>query len=83
MEMIRDAMEPARERMMQCLVGLSSRPSQVRITFRYDSEGVITNAAVVPAQLQPCIGPIVNSVRLPPSQVGREIGNYYLLGGAL
>jgi outer membrane protein assembly factor BamB len=81
MAMIRNAMDPARPQMMQCLNGMTSRPSQVRVSFRYDRTGTITDATVTPPTLQPCLAPLVQRVRLPASQVAREIGTYYLLGG--
>lgn len=83
MEMIREDFEPLRERMMQCLSGLPSRPAQVRITFRYDSQGNIASPSIIPPSLTPCLLPLVNQVRLRPSQVAREIGTYYLVGGPM
>lgn len=82
MEHIATAMEPYREEMLACLRGRSSMPSQVRITFRYDHEGHISAPSVTPADLGPCILPIVSRVTLPRSQTPREIGTYYLIGGA-
>ncbi|MFO0557096.1 MAG: hypothetical protein U0269_03690 [Polyangiales bacterium] len=81
MERIATAMEPVREEMRACLRGLSSIPSQVRITFRYDYEGNITSPSVTPPELGACILPIVSRVTLPRSQTPREIGTYYLVGG--
>jgi hypothetical protein len=81
MERIAQAMEPVREELRACLRGLSSVPSQVRITFRYDHEGMITSPSVTPPELTACVLPIISLVRLPRSQSPREIGTYYLVGG--
>lgn len=69
--------------MLACLQGASSRPAQIRITFRYDNDGNILTPTVTPPSLQACIGPLVGQVHLRRSQVAREIGTYYLLGGPL
>jgi hypothetical protein len=79
-EMIQDAFAPVRDQMLRCLDNATSRPSQLRLQFRYDGTGAISNVAVVPAQYASCIAPIAAGVRLPASQTSREIGTYYLLG---
>lgn len=81
MQHIAQAMEPVREELRACLRGLTSVPAQVRITFRYDNEGVISSPSVTPPELGACVLPIVALVHLPRSQSPREIGTYYLVGG--
>ncbi|MEI8258281.1 MAG: hypothetical protein WCJ30_21605, partial [Deltaproteobacteria bacterium] len=82
-EMIADGFEPVRAEMMHCLDGMTSRPAQVRLTFRYDSDGHVTNVMVAPAVLQRCVEAIAPRVHLRTSQTPRDIGNYYLMGGPL
>ncbi len=82
MDMIREAFQPAQAEFLRCLDGSPTRPGQLRIQFRYDSEGRIASPVVTPPQFGPCITPIALRVHLPPSQVGREIGTYYVLGGS-
>jgi hypothetical protein len=79
-EMIQDAFAPVRDAMLHCLDHASSRPDQVRLEFRYDGAGTISSVAVVPAHFTACMAPIASGVRLPASQVSREIGSYYLIG---
>jgi hypothetical protein len=83
MGMIQNAMTASRDQLMHCMDGATSRPAQVRIQFRYDSTGAISSVIVTPAQFGACMSTIVSAVRLPPSQVSREIGTYYLIGGPL
>ncbi len=82
-EMIAAGFEPQRAEMMHCLDGMTSRPAQVRLTFRYDNEGHVSNVMVAPPVLQRCIEAIAPRVQLRTSQTPRDIGNYYLLGGPL
>lgn len=82
-EMIAAGFDPVRGEMMHCLDGMTSRPAQVRLTFRYDGEGHVSNVMVAPTTLQRCIESIVPQVRLRTSQTPRDIGNFYLLGGPL
>lgn len=82
MERIAREFEPVREELRACLRGLPSVPSQVRITFRYDYEGHITSPSVTPVELGACILPIVSRMTLPRSQMPRDIGTYYLVGGS-
>jgi hypothetical protein len=79
-EMIQDAFAPVRDRMLRCLAGAASRPGQLRIQFRYDSAGALSSVTVTPREWSGCIAPIAGAVRLPASQVSREIGTYYLIG---
>jgi hypothetical protein len=82
MERIAREFEPVREELRACLRGLPSVPSQVRITFRYDYEGHITSPSVTPVELGACVLPIVSRMTLPRSQMPRDIGTYYLVGGS-
>lgn len=82
-EQITQAFAAVRDPMLACLNALSSRPSQVRLTFFYDATGHISNLAVTPPTLSSCVTPVAQTVTLPRSQVGRDIGTYYLLGGPL
>lgn len=78
LEAIAEAFAPHRDAMLECLRGAPTRPAQVRIQFRYDHEGRITQPLVLPAFLQTCIGGIATHVTLPPSGAARELGTYYL-----
>lgn len=75
---IHDAFEPQRRALLQCLDNAASRPAQVRIQFRYEADGGITQPLVLPATFQSCMAPIVQQVQLPPSNAFRELGTYYL-----
>src|SRR5262249_33158862 len=78
--MMQHAFAPMRDQMLRCLDGATSRPGQLPLTFRYDGAGAISDVTVTPAQWTPCVAPIAATVHLPPSQVAREIGIYYVLG---
>jgi hypothetical protein len=78
LEAIAEAFAPHRDAMLECLRGAPTRPAQVRVQFRYDHEGRITQPLVLPAFLQTCIGGIATQVTLPPSGAARELGTYYL-----
>jgi outer membrane protein assembly factor BamB len=80
-DMISDGFSGVRDQMMHCMDGMTSRPSQVRITFRYDNEGHVSNVLVLPAVLQRCIAQIAQGVTLRRSQTPRDIATYYLIGG--
>ncbi len=75
---IENAFLPLRPRLLLCLEGIPSRPATVRVQFRYDSTGTISHATINPASLQTCMAPLVESVRLPESNAGRDIGIYNL-----
>lgn len=78
---ISEGFEPVREELRACLRPLTSQPSQVRFTFRYDGDGHITAPIIVtPAEVQACMLPIIQGVTLRRSGSPREIGNYYLIG---
>jgi hypothetical protein len=80
-DMVADGFSATRDQMMHCLDGMTSRPAQVRITFRYDNEGHVSNVNVLPAILQRCISQIAEGVTLRRSQTPRDIATYYLVGG--
>jgi len=78
MEAIEAAFFPVRQELLECLRGAPSRPATVRITFRYDGAGQISNVIVNPAVFQPCMEPVIDRVRLPESSANRAIGTYNL-----
>lgn len=78
METLAEAFAPHREALLGCLANAPSRPSQVRIQFRYNAEGEITQPLVLPASFLGCMRPLVEAIRLPTSAAGRELGTYYL-----
>lgn len=78
MDAIETAFFPVRQDLLGCLRGVLSRPATVRINFRYDGAGQITNVIVNPATFQACMDPIIDRVRLPESAASREIGVYNL-----
>ncbi len=79
---ISQAFEPARDELRACLRPLTSQPSQVRFSFRYDGEGHIGAPIIVtPAEVQACMLPIIQSVVLRRSATPRDMGSYYLQGG--
>ena len=80
-DMISDGFSAVHDQMMHCLDGMTSRPAQVRLTFRYDSEGHVSNVLVLPASLQRCLEPIATGVTLRHSQTLRDIATFYLVGG--
>src|SRR5262249_10133040 len=59
-EMIQDAFAPVRDEMIRCLDNSPSRPNQLRLSFRYDSTGTISDLAVAPAEYSACITPIAS-----------------------
>lgn len=77
-EAIEGAFLPLRPRLLECLRGLPSRPATVRVQFRYDSTGAVSHATVNPPTLQGCVAPIIESVRLPENNAGRDIATYNL-----
>lgn len=75
---IDEAFAPVRPRLLECLRSATSRPAQVRIQFRYDTDGRITHPSIGRAEFQQCMGEIVTGVQLPTSTAGTEIGTFYL-----
>jgi hypothetical protein len=78
MDAVEASFFPVRQELLGCLRGAPSRPATVRITFRYDGAGAISNVIVNPATFQPCMEPIIDRVRLPESGANREMGTYNL-----
>jgi len=78
MDAVEAAFFPVRQELLECLRGVPSRPATVRITFRYDGAGQLSNVIVNPATFQACMEPVIDRVRLPESGAGREIGTYNL-----
>jgi hypothetical protein len=77
-DQISAAFSQFRPGLLSCLDGAPSRPSQVRIQFRYDNEGHVSHVVVAPTSFQACMQVLVEQVPLPPSLVAREIGTYLL-----
>ncbi len=77
-EAIEGAFLPLRSQLLECLRGLPSRPATVRVQFRYDSTGAVSHATVNPAAIQGCVAPLIESVRLPENNAGRDIATYNL-----
>lgn len=75
---IDEAFTALRPRLLECLRGAPSRPLQVRIQFRYEGDGSISQPVVLPTAFGACMGPIVQSLRLPGSAASRELGTYFL-----
>ncbi|MEZ4389882.1 MAG: hypothetical protein R3A48_02210, partial [Polyangiales bacterium] len=67
------AFNEVRARLLACLRGAPSRPAQVRIQFRYDGDGRVSQAVVLPTSFARCMAPVAQSVTLPPSAASREL----------
>lgn len=67
-----------RARLLGCLRGAPSRPLQVRIQFRYQGDGRITQVVVLPTSFAGCMTPVVQSLTLPDSTAVRELGTFLL-----
>lgn len=70
------AMAPHRAEVLACLRGAPSRPAQLRVQFRYDGDGRVSNVSVMPAGFQACVAPLVAQVQLPTSLAVRELGTW-------
>lgn len=75
---IDEAFGEARPRLLACLRGAPSRPAQVRIQFRYDGEGRVSQVMVLPASFTACMAPVAQSITLPATTASRELGTYFL-----
>ncbi len=75
-EAINDAMGQRRSEVLACLRNASSRPAQLRVQFRYDGEGRVSNVSVMPVVFQQCVAPIVEQVTLPTTVAVRELGTW-------
>ena len=73
---IDDAMAQRRAEVLACLRNAPSRPAQLRVRFRYDGEGRVSNVSVMPAVFQECVAPILEQVQLPTSLAVRELGTW-------
>lgn len=70
------AMSQRRTELLACLRNAPSRPAQLRVQFRYDGDGRVSNVSVMPAAFQACVAPIVAGVQLPTSLAVRELGTW-------
>jgi outer membrane protein assembly factor BamB len=70
------AMSSRRPEVLACLRDAPSRPAQLRVQFRYDGDGRVSNVSVMPAAFQACVAPIVAAVQLPTSLAVRELGTW-------
>ncbi len=70
------AMTPHRAEVLACLRNAASRPAQLRVQFRYDGDGRVSNVSVMPAAFQACVAPLVARVQLPTSLAVRELGTW-------
>ncbi len=70
------AMAPRRAEILACLRNAPSRPAQLRVQFRYDGDGRVSNVSVMPAAFQACVAPLVGQVQLPTSLAVRELGTW-------
>ncbi len=75
---IADAFDVHRTTLLACLRDARSRPTQVRVQFRYDAQGTISQPLVLPAAFQACMAPVIERIRLPESGAHRELGTWYL-----
>jgi hypothetical protein len=75
-EAIDGAMSARRAEVLACLAHATSRPAQLRVQFRYDGEGRVSNVSVMPAAFQACVAPVVAQVQLPTSPAVRELGTW-------
>jgi hypothetical protein len=69
-------MSARRPEVLACLSNAPSRPAQLRVQFRYDGDGRVSNVSVMPAAFQACVAPIVAAVQLPTSLAVRELGTW-------
>jgi outer membrane protein assembly factor BamB len=70
------ALAPRRAEILACLRNAPSRPAQLRVQFRYDGDGRVSNVSVMPAAFQACVAPLVAQVQLPTSLAVRELGTW-------
>lgn len=77
-EAVETAYLPVRPQLLECLRNAPSRPSMVRIQFRYDSAGAVSHATINPTAFQACMAPLIEAVRLPENSAGRDIATYNL-----
>ncbi len=73
--MINLAFGRVRERLERCFPH-ANPPAAIRVQFRYDGDGRILNAVVMPPALQACVEPIAREVQLPRTHVFREVRTF-------
>jgi hypothetical protein len=73
------ALAPLREKLSECFRNDPAHPLSARLTVIVEGDGQVVSAATLPESLEPCVEPLVRSIKLPATRFGKRDTLHYAL----